>query len=301
MFTQINHIFVFKNNFNMATKKQHTEIRVMFKHYLLIIFLLINFQSFAQNKLTAEGLKIGYWKDNYYVDGLKFYSIGVYKVVKMSDYDTVCYLKDYELLFYKKSGIATTHYVGDLFAVKDSTWQNFDPQGRRRSLVHFSNGIVKDYCLFDSIGNAIEKQVYGYENDKFSTFTYKNNQFFKESVYLSNIKKEAEFFYPDKNLIISNAEFSFISTQVDSLETTKTVELSCKKDLKIKSIKSSSKNVIVKVVNNKTPIYLKKGDSVTLELKYSQKSTIPKKVIAINIDTDEVNVPIYKIFCTIFR
>jgi hypothetical protein len=44
----------------MATKKQPTEIRVIFKHYLLFIFLILNFQSFTQNKLTKVKLNTKY-------------------------------------------------------------------------------------------------------------------------------------------------------------------------------------------------------------------------------------------------
>jgi hypothetical protein len=269
----------------------------------LRIFLLIyTCQCFGQNKTTQEGLNIGLWTEEYELYSEKFKETGKYKIVDLNKYDTIRQLGEnaYEIKYKGSTPLLfSSGKYNNKISVKDSIWQTLDSLEKLIKTELWSNGLNLWTKYFDEKNNLIEYDYDDFENDTSFYLTFKNNQLFKKAYYPPNDKNNKTYiFYPNNNLIISNAELNFYSRFGDEKANELKLNLSCKKNLSILSIKSSSNNIQVKLPSKSFPYRLNQNEITTIGLTYTPILFDLKEADTITIQTNEINIPAYKIYCS---
>jgi len=271
--------------------------------FILAILLTWTIQCIGQNKTTKEGLNVGKWTDEYELAYGKFTETGFYKIIPLNIYETIRPLGD-NIFEVKFKGSSTLLFFsgrqGNNISVKDSIWQTVDSVGKIYKTENWVQGLNLWTKYFDGNGNMTNYDYEDFENDTSFYLTYKNNQLYKKAFYPpDNKNQQTEIFYPDNNLVIPNAEPSFYCKFGDMAVNVFQLKLSCKKDLTINSVSSSSGNIQVTFPFNSVPYKLTKADTAIFNLIFTPTPTSFTDDDTITIVTSEENVLPYKIYCSL--
>ncbi len=262
-----------------------------------------SFNCHAQNKTTKDGLKVGRWVEENEGGYEKFKETGYYKIVPLSKYDTLGQLEETTVrIKYKHSSPLLFFYArhDNYISVKDSVWQALNLKGKLLETTYWIEGINIWRKLFDDDGNLIEYDYDDLENDTSFYLTYISNQLFKKELFPPNDKNNATIiFYPDNRLIIPKAELSFYSKFSDISVNVFSLKLSCRQEIIIKSVTSSSNNIQVSFPYNSVPYKLASKDTATFQLIFTPTPISFRTNDTITIVTSEQNIPPYKIYCSL--
>lgn len=271
--------------------------------FILTFLLTWTSQCAGQNKTTKEGLNVGKWIDEYELANGKFRETGYYKIIPLTTYDTIRPLGEniFEVKFKGSSPLLFfSGRHGNSISVKDSIWQTVDSIGKIYKTENWVQGLNLWTKYFDGNGNMTKYDYDDFENDTSFYLTYKNNQLYKKAFYPpDNKNQQTEIFYPDNNLVIPNAEPSFYYKFGDIAVNVFQLKLSCKQDLIINTVSSSSGNIQVTFPFNSVPYKLTKTDTAIFNLIFTPTPTSFTEDDTITIITSEENVLPYKIYCSL--
>ena len=266
---------------------------------LLIVFVQI--QCLSQNNISSEGLNIGMWLNEYELAYGKFKETGRYKIVDLTQYDTIKELgsQHFEIKYKGSNAILfVENRFGNKVSVKDSIWITVDSLGRIYKINNWFQGINLWTKHFDNKGNLVEFHYDDFENNTSFYLTYNENQLFKKAFYPPNNKnQQTEIYYPDRNLIIPNAEFSYSGIFGSNDNNNFRLNLTCKESTQILSIKNNSKNVIIES-SDKLPMKLLPNNKVEITLRFTPTSSTYRQYDTIIIETSEKNALPYKMYCS---
>lgn len=272
------------------------------------IFILAFLMTWAlhctgQNKTTKEGLKVGKWTHTYELAYGTFTDIGYYKIIPLKTYDTIRSPAGYSLRVKYKGSTPMLFIYGrhhNKISVKDDLWQTTDSTGHTCRTDYWDQGLYLWSKNFDDKGNLTEYDYKDFENDTSFYLIYKNNQLYKKAYYPpENKNEETDIFYPNNNLIIPNAEPFFETNFGSAAVNIFQLNLSCKKDLTIHSISSSSENIQIRFPSKTLPYHLTTKDTVTFNLIFTPTPISFRDHDTITIVTSEENVQPYKMYCTL--
>lgn len=271
---------------------------------LFIILLSLAFHCSGQNKTNKDGLLVGLWTDQHMNSNGKCTERGSYKVIPINTYDSIGSLNRENYEFEYKGAnyfLSFSGKSGDSISVKDSLWQGFDSLGNISYSKYWQEGLQIWSKSFDPDGNMTEHNYYDFDKDTGFVLSYVGKHVYRKLVYpLSDRSERTETFYPDNDLEISDTEPMLDSYFGQAEDTFVQLRLSCKKDLTIYSVSSSSANLQVTFPSNALPFKLTTKDTVSCILTYRPTPTAFREYDTITIVTSEVNSPPYKIYCTMY-
>lgn len=259
------------------------------KRSIILFFpiLVLSNDLYGQNKTTPNGLKTGFWKFQYNREYDESYREGRYKVVSIKQLDTISEdrFSHYLTVPYKKgtTWMAYEERKADSLEVKDGLWKWYDTTGLKlESLVKYKRGIRLWSKKFDANGSLSShsytdfiKRITYYES-------YNEGKLFSRSYYppeKTSFNDEIVVYYPKSRLFISNAEPRFDYNFLSKEHATQTIQIACKKPLKILAITSHSANFQIQPPHS-FPHGLKPQDTLNLQLTY-----VPSPTSAIEQDT----------------
>lgn len=270
---------------------------------LIGFILLLSVNGFGQNKTTINGLRIGPWSVPY--DSINdFYGEdGSYNVVTIKSLDTIrCLGSFFEVRF--KNATPLLFYnerFDDSISVKDGIWKTYISAKPEASYISFwINGIRTWQKEFDSAGTLVEHSFWDFEKGINYNLQYRDGQVFKKAYYPPDDgNHEIVKYYPNQQLFIADAEPRFYANFYSNPLVVDTIQIACKKRLKIQSITSSSGNI---QISNQIPpknLRLKGKDTLNLLLKFTPTSKALKDFDTISIKTKERGIiRDYKIYCS---
>lgn len=272
--------------------------------YLLALLLVCcALEGAAQNQVTPEGLFVGPWTEEYGVAERERRVTGCYKIIPLSTYDTIQehWGTAYEIRF--RGATPLLFFSGrhkDTISVKDGIWQTFDASGNLLSTEYWQQGLSLWTRHFDEASRLIQYDYVDLDNDSLFFLTYKDGQLYKKAFYSPDDKNhQTEVFYPEQHLVIPDAEPSLYFNFGDTVANVFTLKLSCKKDLTINAISSSSRNAQTTFLTNAFPLKLTTTDTAIINFAFTPTPASFRPRDTITIVTSEENAPPYKIYCTL--
>lgn len=271
---------------------------------LILIFILAYMAdgSFCQNLTDKEGLKTGFWVNQYELAYGKFKETGVYKVVSLNNFDIVSQTETlYSIRF--KGGIELLHFEGrkeDQLSVKDGMWTTVDADGLLYKVDFWDQGINIWTKYYDKTGSLKQYDYYSPTDSTRLYLTYKDTALFKKVYYPPSSKNTpTEIYYPARNLVIPNAELLYIGIFRDSIKKSHTWDIYCKAPTQIISIKSASANLKVESATT-LPVRLLPNEKISIKVLFEPTTLTYNRYDTITIQTTESNTPYYKVYYSIY-
>ncbi|MDJ1481085.1 hypothetical protein QNI16_11370 [Cytophagaceae bacterium YF14B1] len=282
---------------------------MIIKQFIRVICFCLVINSFAQNLLTKHGLKTGRWVEKDTTDSWDT-RIGNYKLISQDTYiitDTLAewwYIIKYPGL-QNVPGLHTDGIQNGLMSVRDGVWQVSDSTERLIEWQIWKEGIHIGSAQIDSARDTTSAYYYDLQQGVHYEYEYREGQLYKKTSksLVDEKRSEANEFYPNHNLIVSNAEPKLNVLLGSNKSATFSLGLSCKNGLQIVSIASASGKVIIKLVNKSFPISMLPGENTTVLLSFTpDMETFPmdgKDTLLVQTAENNQTV-IYKIYCDLF-
>ncbi|MDJ1506046.1 hypothetical protein [Xanthocytophaga agilis] len=282
---------------------------MIIKHFVRVICFCLVINSSAQNLLTKDGLKTGLWIEKDTTDSWDT-RIGNYKLISQDTYTIVDTLSDWWYMIrypglQKMILLQTDKIHNGFISVRDSIWQVYDSTNRLVERQSWKEGIHIASTNLNNVGNTDSSFYYDLQKGVQYEYEYREEKLYKKASksLIDENMLEVNEFYPNHNLIISNAEPQLNVLLGSNKSATFSLRLSCKSDLKIFSITSTSGKVLIKPTNESFPIPIRAKENVTVWLSFTpDMETFPMGGRdTLLVETVENNQTItYKIYCILF-
>ncbi|MES2848561.1 MAG: hypothetical protein V4685_05865, partial [Bacteroidota bacterium] len=182
------------------------------KYILLIFSIAFPFTGFAQNLLSKDGLKYGYWSDST-TGERKGNEDGIYKIISKTKYKldktvdkgrggitSTTYINGYAILFFDNAS-------DDSISVKDGSWKRYDSAGKLVAETDHHEGIWLEWKLYDTAGKLNDHGFNDYSKNCSYWHIYENERLFKTVFYPSlGAGMSQSTYYPNDNLDINDAQ-----------------------------------------------------------------------------------------------
>lgn len=273
------------------------------KGTILILFMSWAVYCAGQNRTTKEGLKVGYWQEQYESDMGVMKESGMYKIIPLNTYDTLTNMGEgcYEVKY--KGATPLLFYVGrhgNKLAVKDGIWQTTKANGSLYRTDYWVSGLNLWTKYVDDKGALLLYDYLDAVNDTSFYLTYKDQQLYKKAFYPPGQKNEATvIFYPDRDLMISEAEPAFNATFGDTTRHVFPLKVCGKKNLTLLSVRSGSDNIQVDFPAQAFPYALAANDTLTVNLIFTPHPSSLVTADTVTILTSEAQALPYRIYCSL--
>ncbi len=260
-----------------------------------IISFCVSTACFGQNLKDGNGLKVGMWVERKTIhDGLKIDS-GIYRAISLDSFNIVEILgTGFYRVEFKNShpALYTDGIKNNKVSVKDGIWSTFNRQrGLLRETV-WAVGVIQKDKYYDSSGALSKVIEYNFEKNTIHTLIYKDSILFKESfVHAEDPSLRSVSYYPNIDLIISNAELKFQKDFLSDTLVSETIFVSSKVIVQIDSILFPAESISISGLS--FPLVLNPGVALPIQIVYSPAAKTYRPNDTILLKTSKGNFPIY--------
>ncbi|MDJ1506286.1 hypothetical protein [Xanthocytophaga agilis] len=278
----------------------------MIRYWITILYFLEIVCCLAQNRTTEYGLKVGKWIEKEMNNEELEIHTGNYKIIQASAYIITDTLDSniFGIAYPEHERIPYLSIEGkyeNFISVKDGTWETHDSSGTVYNRMLWQDGLNIESASFNSDGDTTNYYYYDFQNDRHYSCYYREGEcYLKEyDPYGERVRR----YYPNRNLIIPEAEPEIDIMLLENNIGTYPLKLSSKSALKILSITSGSGIVEIIPHINSYPISISPNQEAEFTLKFIAE---PENIIYALSDTltiqtlDNDRMVSYDIYCTIF-
>ncbi len=237
-----------------------------------LLFLCIHREVVGQQVYSREKLREGLFSDTVEISNTKKVFKGENLITTSNDYEIAEKSKIFFRAWYKKLKqiVIPDQIVNDSFSVKHGWLEIFNIAGNLQSKTLYDKGIYlssRDY----KDGNIIYFDSINYIDGTGVELSFYNDILFKRKIsnYLKHLHQIV--YYPENDLHMSNAEFTFEVDFLNKRFDSKNITLTSKRKLRIDSIVSSSGSIKYLNPENKNlqfPLIIVPNKKSVLKLMY---------------------------------